>query len=145
MSSFWKWLAVIVGTIGLGVVLLVGAGVVWVVGVVSDTKFEIEDGEAYGAEHDWFGCETMALNKVEDCGEGVRCIMGAAVFHASCLGTADKTETFCSDVPHPESTEVEAWAAESCVQVEMENHKGCMAIMGASSALCHGGTYDVSG
>ena len=135
MSGFMKGLLTALGILAVLALLVVGAGAWFVSPALSSAKA----GEAFGHDVDQLGCEGEALNRFADCGDGVRCIMGAATFHTMCLQTATASPNYCGGIPDMESADIEAWAVEACTQVELPNSDGCQAIMGVTAAMCDTG------
>ncbi len=133
MSTFLKIFLVV------GLVFILGAASC--AGLASyamkDSKAVLEDAQAFADTHDQYECESAAFDKVEAC-DGTICIVKAAAWHGICLTQATPNPGYCDGVPNPNHTVAsEAWYAETCAKVQMDNDDNCHAILGATQALCH--------
>lgn len=132
MSNVVKGALTAIAILGGLALLLVGAGF-WFTGPsIAASK----QGTAFGDGHDQMACESAALDRAAACGDGTRCLMSAAVFHATCLGSADPSVGYCNGVPAPDETGWEAWAKDACLEVQMEEDQACIAVKGVTAAIC---------
>ncbi len=127
--------------------ILLSVGLVFVLGAAScaglasyavkDSKALFTDAQSFADTHDQYECESASFDKAEACG-GTLCLVKVAAWHSLCLTEATPNVGYCDGVPSPNHPVAsEAWYAEACAKVQMDNDDTCHVILGATQALCH--------